>query len=169
MQIYDQFNKSTEKPGKESTTEPVKPNNKTVGKLGARRRTSAPVHITHGYVIKKIPTGKYCEPADFSMLGVNPDMYEATLKKFRKYSIKPPEKYKPEVNWNLRRVWKVLNLETILREDSEINCPEGRYFYDTHLRLQNHVLENKSLRPKTSSSSHRAKLQYIAYLHQFSN
>jgi hypothetical protein len=47
---------------------------------------------------------------DFSMLGVNPDMYEATLKKFRKYSIKPAEKYKPEVNWNLRRVWKVLNL-----------------------------------------------------------
>jgi hypothetical protein len=58
MQIYDQFNKSTEKPGKEATTEPLKPNNKTAGKLGARRRTSAPVHITHGYVIKKIPAGK---------------------------------------------------------------------------------------------------------------
>ena len=29
------------------------------------------------------------------MLGANPDMYEATLKKFRKFTMKPPEKYKP--------------------------------------------------------------------------
>ncbi len=44
------------------------------------------------------------------MLGANPDMYQATLKKFRKYTMKQPEKYKPDVNWNLKRVWKVLNL-----------------------------------------------------------
>lgn len=44
------------------------------------------------------------------MLGANPDMYESTLNKFRKYTMKPIEKQKPEVNWNLKRVWKVLNL-----------------------------------------------------------
>ncbi len=63
------------------------------------------------------------------MLGANPDMYEATLKKFRKYTMKPAEKYKPDVNWNLKRVWKVLNLESILREDAEVTSPEGRKFY----------------------------------------
>ena len=29
------------------------------------------------------------ETVDFSMLKVNPDMYEKTMDKFRKYSIKP--------------------------------------------------------------------------------
>ena len=49
------------------------------------------------------------------MLLANPDMYQKTLKKFRKYNIKTPEKYKPELNWDLKRVWKVLNLESVLR------------------------------------------------------
>jgi hypothetical protein len=56
------------------------------------------------------------ENVHFSMLKVNPDMYEKTMDKFRKYSIKPREKYKPEINWELKRVWKVLNLENVLRE-----------------------------------------------------
>ncbi len=67
----------------------------------------------HGNIIRKIPLNN--EPVNFSMLGANPDMYKATLKKFRKYTMKPVEKYKPEVNWDLKRVWKVLNLESILR------------------------------------------------------
>lgn len=29
------------------------------------------------------------------MLYANPDMYEKTLKKFRKFNIKTPQKYKP--------------------------------------------------------------------------
>ncbi len=52
------------------------------------------------------------------MLGANPDMYQATLKKFRKFTMKPAQKYKPDVNWDLKRVWKVLNLQSILREDT---------------------------------------------------
>lgn len=51
------------------------------------------------------------------MLKANPDMYQATLKKFRKLTMKPEAKVKPEVNWKLKRVWKVLNLENVLRED----------------------------------------------------
>lgn len=52
------------------------------------------------------------------MLSANPDMYRATLKKFRKYTMKQPEKAKPQVDWNLKRVWKVLNLQNVLREDT---------------------------------------------------
>jgi len=55
------------------------------------------------------------EDVQFSMLKVNPDMYDKTVDKFRKYNIKPKEKYVPEVNWELKRVWKVLNLENVLR------------------------------------------------------
>lgn len=57
------------------------------------------------------------------MLKTNPDMYAATLKKFRKYTMKQPEKLKPEVNWKLKRIWKVLNLESVLREDAEVTSP----------------------------------------------
>lgn len=49
------------------------------------------------------------------MLEVNRDMFESTQKKFRKYTMKPQEKVKPQVNWNLKRVWKVLNLQSVLR------------------------------------------------------
>jgi hypothetical protein len=49
------------------------------------------------------------------MLGANPDMYERTVKKFRKWNVKPVDKYQANVNWDLKRVWKVLNLENILR------------------------------------------------------
>lgn len=54
-----------------------------------------PAKIMHGNVIKKIPIMRNTQPVNFSMLAANPDMYEATLKKFRKYSIKPTPKYKP--------------------------------------------------------------------------
>ncbi len=101
------------------------------------------------------------------MLRVNPDMYEKTVDKFRKYNIKPREKYKPEINWELKRVWKVLNLENVLRDEVEVASPEGRKYYDSHKRYLYHLKESKSLRPKTSSSTYRTKLQYIAYLQQF--
>ncbi len=45
--------------------------------------------------------------------------------------------------------------------------PEGRKFYDSHKRYVCHIKESKSLRPKTSSSTYRTKLQYIAYLQKF--
>jgi hypothetical protein len=64
----------------------------------------------HGNIIKNIPPPKDNEPIHFSMLAVHPGIYQSTLKKYRRYSVKPPEKYKPEVNWDLQRVWKVLNL-----------------------------------------------------------
>lgn len=123
----------------------------------------------HGNVIKRVRTNNSSDDVKFSMLQANPDMYAATMKKFRKFTMKPVEKYKPDVNWNLKRVWKVLNLENVLREDAEVNSPEGRKFYESHRRYQNHVNEVKSLRPKTSSSTYRTKLQYIAYLQQFNN
>ncbi len=44
----------------------------------------------HGNVIRKISVSGDKEPVNFSMLGANPDMYEATLKKFRKYTVKAP-------------------------------------------------------------------------------
>ena len=71
----------------------------------------------HGNVIRKIPNFKSEQDSNFSMLTANPDMYQATLKKFRKLTMKPEAKAKPEVNWKLKRVWKVLNLENVLRED----------------------------------------------------
>lgn len=72
----------------------------------------------HGNVIKKVRANNSSDEVKFSMLKANPDMYEATLKKFRKYTMKPSDKYKPDVNWNMKRVWKVLNLENVLREDA---------------------------------------------------
>jgi hypothetical protein len=43
------------------------------------------------------------------MLHANPDMYEATRKKYRKYSMKTLES-SPERKWNEKNVWKVLKL-----------------------------------------------------------
>ena len=93
----------------------------------------------HGNVIRRIPAFKTEDEGNFSMLNTNPDMYQATLKKFRKLTMKPPTKVKPEVNWKLKRVWKVLNLENVLREDAEVGSPEGKKFFESHRRLQNHV------------------------------
>jgi hypothetical protein len=52
----------------------------------------------HGNIIRqysKEENSKITEDIQFSMLKVNPDMYEKTMDKFRKYNIKPREKYKP--------------------------------------------------------------------------
>ena len=57
------------------------------------------------------------------MLQANPDHYESTLRKFRRWTMKPQVKPKPEVNWNLKRVWKVLNLDSVLGDDNEITSP----------------------------------------------
>ena len=71
--------------------------------------------VMHGNVVRNIPNFKNIKDENFSMLKANPDMYQATLKKFRKFTMKPQEKAKPDVNWKLKRVWKVLNLENVLR------------------------------------------------------
>lgn len=81
--------------------------------------------------------------------------------------MKKREKYVPDINWDLRRVWKVLHLEDLLREDTEVHSPEGRKFYDCHRRYLNQLTETKSMRPKSTSSTYRNKLQYIAYLQNF--
>lgn len=103
------------------------------------------------------------------MLQVNPDHYAATKDKYRQYFVKPsiPEEKKPR---NFKKLWKLLNLEDILSEnDIDITSTEGRRFFDSYRRLQNQVLEAKSVRPKTTSSNYRTKMQYIAYLQQFNN
>lgn len=43
-------------------------------------------------------------------------MYQDTLKKFRRFHKKPKAKQKSEVNWNMKRVWRVLNLDELLTE-----------------------------------------------------
>ena len=68
----------------------------------------------HGNLVKAYSSFTTDEEVHFSMLEANPDMYQATLKKFRKWTMKPQIRVKPEVNWNLKRVWKVLNLDNIL-------------------------------------------------------
>ena len=138
-------------------------------KVVRKKRTMEAPRVMHGNVIKKVRGNDSAEAGKFSMLAANPDMWMAIKKKYRKFEMKPSEKLKADVNWNLKRVWKVLNLENVLREDVEVASPEGRKFYESHRRYQNHVSEVKSLRPKTSSSTYRTKLQYIAYLQQFNN
>jgi hypothetical protein len=61
----------------------------------------------HGHVVKQSPPKG--EPVNFSMLEVNPDMYEAAKKKFRKYNAKPLE-YAPRTPRDFKKVWRVLNL-----------------------------------------------------------
>jgi hypothetical protein len=48
------------------------------------------------------------------MLNVNPDMYDATRKKYRKYNTKTLES-EPSRTWSEKKVWKVLKLEEVLR------------------------------------------------------
>lgn len=101
------------------------------------------------------------------MLGVNPDMYDAVKKKYRKYSVKPIV-YEPRSSWNFKKVWRILNLEDVLRgEQVEISGADGRKYFDCDKRLRHQMNETKSIRPKTTSSNYRTKLQYIAYLQQF--
>ena len=50
------------------------------------------------------------------MLEVNPDMYEAAKKKFRKYSAKPLE-YDAKGKWDFKKMWRILNLEEVLGEE----------------------------------------------------
>jgi len=70
----------------------------------------------HGNIIWKPPKGRSAEKdSNFSMLTANPDMYASTLKKFRKYNIKPKVKYEPNTSWDFKRVWRALKLEDVLR------------------------------------------------------
>lgn len=41
------------------------------------------------------------EDIQFSMLAANPDMYESTLKKFRKFNCRVPAKKNTEIGYNL--------------------------------------------------------------------
>lgn len=58
-------------------------------------------------------------------------MYEETEKKFRRFVKKPKIPYKPNVNWDMKRVWKVLNLDDVLEEESQLaqNKDGLEYFY----------------------------------------
>lgn len=51
------------------------------------------------------------------MLQSNKEMYKETLKKFRRFHKKEQPRQKSEVNWDMKRVWKVLNLDDVLPED----------------------------------------------------
>lgn len=100
-------------------------------------------------------------------------MYKETQKKFRRFHKKEQVKRKSEVNWDMKRVWKVLNLEEILPEeivsdDNPIRKDKEaiKYYYKSN-RLANQISESRALRPRTSSSSHRQKQTYINYLSEF--
>lgn len=69
--------------------------------------------MMHGHIIKDSPPKG--ETIHFSMLEVNPDMYEAVKKKFRRYNVKPL-KYEPKGTWDFKKVWKILNLEDVLQD-----------------------------------------------------
>lgn len=43
------------------------------------------------------------------MLRVNPDMYDATMKKYRKYNLKTVGN-QPEKHWDYKNIWKILKL-----------------------------------------------------------
>jgi len=99
-------------------------------------------------------------------------MYRETLKKFKRFHKKPQPREKSEVNWDMKRVWKVLNLDQVLPEDvagiSPIRRDSGAisYYYKSN-RLASQINESRALRPKTSSSNHRQKLTYVNYLAEF--
>lgn len=61
----------------------------------------------HGHIVKDSPP--QFDTVNFSMLGVNPDMYEAVKKKYRHIYAKPLE-YDPKGSWDFKKVWKILNL-----------------------------------------------------------
>ncbi len=41
-------------------------------------------------------------------------MYKETVKKFRRFMKQPKIAYRPDVNWDMKRIWKVLNLDDVL-------------------------------------------------------
>lgn len=62
-----------------------------------RGSVDAKYKVMHGNIIKtftKDKNAKINEDVQFSMLAANPDMYESTLKKFRKFKEKVPDRKK---------------------------------------------------------------------------
>lgn len=54
------------------------------------KRKGSQQKVMHGAIVRYVPPELSNDaPLNFSMLKANPDMYESTLKKFRKYNIKP--------------------------------------------------------------------------------
>jgi hypothetical protein len=83
-------------------------------RFSKRRSSQASVRLMHGHVVKQSPPKG--EPVQFSMLEVNPDMYEAAKKKFRKFHAKPLE-YAARTPRDFKKVWRILNLEDVLQEE----------------------------------------------------
>ena len=129
------------------------------------RQSQQKVRIMHGNIIPEVQENK--EPINFSMLHVNPDHFKATKDKYRQFYMDPPLPTKKEP-WTFQKLWNMFQLEDVLKgNDVEIHNREGRRFFESHRRLRNQMMETKSVRPKTTSSSYRTKIQYIAYLQQF--
>ena len=65
----------------------------------------------HGNIIhEEIADSK---KVSFSMLEVNPDHFTATRDKYRQFFVTKPVVEQP-APWNFKRLWRILNLETIL-------------------------------------------------------
>lgn len=78
------------------------------------------------------------------MLQSNKEMYKETLKKFRRFHKKDIIQQKSEVNWDMKRVWKVLNLDDVLPEDTITTNPVRKdraaiSFYYKSNRLANQI------------------------------
>ena len=50
------------------------------------------------------------------MLEVNPDHFEATKDKYRQFFVEKPIS-NPPGSWNFKKLWRILNLETVLSEN----------------------------------------------------
>lgn len=61
----------------------------------------------HGNLVREYQDDN--EAINFSMLKVNPDMYEAVKKNYRIYDVKPLEYDKPTVK-DFKKIWNILNL-----------------------------------------------------------
>jgi hypothetical protein len=108
------------------------------------------------------------KPPYFSMLESNKEMYNETVKKFRRFMKQPKIQYKPNVNWTMKRVWKVLNLDDVLEDESQLaQNKEGLEYFYKHERHQNQISESKSMRPRTSSCTYQDKVKYVRYLDNF--
>lgn len=117
MEVYIKMVKSHEIDKEQSTSNTERANTADPS-ISRRKKASEPPKLMHGNVIKRVRANNMAGEVNFSMLKANPDMYEATMKKFRKFTMKPAEKYKPNLSRSEERVWKVLNLENVLREDA---------------------------------------------------
>jgi hypothetical protein len=67
----------------------------------------------HGNLIREFHDDK--EEINFSMLKVNPDMYDAVKKNYRIYDVKPLQYEKPTAK-DFKKIWNILKLEDVLRE-----------------------------------------------------